>query len=230
MKIRWNLTLVLAVFVMVIGAALAIAGSSSDRLVRKPKVKRQGLASANYVDGVAKHRFRITAQTLRKWLAGPTPPIVVDVRHAAPHKVGHIVGALLRSAGPLLSGKVKLQAKGRQVVIYDQDGRLTPYLIHPIRAQGIDAYILAGGYAAWMSPSASRQAARRLARVKGKGGHGKPGAKPAAMTTPTPTPTPKLTPATAAPPPAAAPPPMGAPPSGAAAGSADDAPPADEGC
>ena len=185
MKIRGNLTLVLAAFVMVIGAALAIAGSSSDRLVRKSKVKRQGLASANYVDGVQKHRFRITAQTLRKWLSGPTPPIVVDVRHAAPHKVGHIVGALLRPAGPLLSGKVKLKVKGRQVVIYDQDGRLAPYLIHPIRARGIDAYLLAGGYAAWMSPSASRQAARRRAAAKkGKGAHGKPGAKPATATTP----------------------------------------------
>jgi rhodanese-related sulfurtransferase len=226
MKIRWNLTLVLAVFVLVIGAALAIAGSSSNRLVRKPKVKQRGLASANYVDGVQKHRFRITAQTLRKWLSGPTPPLVVDVRHAAPHKVGHIPGAVLRSTKPLLSGKVKLKAKGRQVVIYDQDGRLTPYLIHPIRAQGIDAYILAGGYAAWMSPSASRQAARRRARTKGKGGHAKPSGKPA--TTPTPAPTPD--PASAAPPPAAAPPPMGAPPSGAAAGSTTDAPPADEGC
>ncbi len=34
------------------------------------------------------------------------------------------MGALLRSAGPLLSGQVKLKAKGRQVVIYDQAGRL----------------------------------------------------------------------------------------------------------
>jgi hypothetical protein len=47
-------------------------------------------------------------------------------------------GALLRFTGPLLSGKVKLKAKGRQVVIYDQDGHLTPYLLHPIRARGID--------------------------------------------------------------------------------------------
>ncbi len=214
MKIRWNLTLVLAAFVMVIGAALAIAGSSSDRLVRKPKVKRKGLASANFVDGLQKHRFRITAQTLRKWLSGPTPPLVVDVRHSAPHKAGHIVGALLRTAPSLLSGKVKLKAKGRQVVIYDQDGRLTPYLIHPIRSRGVDAYLLAGGYAAWMSPSAGRQAARRNAGLKkGKGSHRQP---------------PKPAPRPVAPPPSAAPPPMGAPP--ASSGSAPDAPPADEGC
>jgi hypothetical protein len=38
--------------------------------------------------------------------------------------VGHIPGVVLRSTKPLLSGKVKLAAKGRQVVIYDQDGRL----------------------------------------------------------------------------------------------------------
>lgn len=218
MKIRWNLTLVLAVTVMVLGAALAIAGSSSNRLVRKPKAKRAGLASANYVEGLQKHRFRITVQTLRGWLTGPTPPLVVDVRHAAPHKVGHITGALLRPAGDLLSGKAKLEAKGRQVVIYDQDGRLTPYLIHPIRSRGVDAYLLAGGYAAWMSPSASRQAARRAAG-KGKHGHSQPASKPTAPMAPT-------VPAT--PPPAAAAPPMAAPPM--AAGATSDTPPADEGC
>ncbi len=216
MKIRWNLSLVLATCAVVAGATLAIAGSSSRRLVPKPRAKARGLASANYVKGLQGHRFRVTVQTLRKWLSGPTPPLVVDVRHATSYKVGHVPGAILRPAPDLLSGKVRLQAKGRQVVIYDQSGRLAPYLIHPLRLRGMDAYLLAGGFAAWMAPSASRQAARRAARG---GGHGRSPSAAPPMASP---------PKDAAPPPVAAPPPMAPPP--ASASGSTEAPPADEGC
>ena len=216
MKIRWNLILILAVTAVVLGATLAIAGSSSDRLVRKKRVKGPArLASDNFVSGLQKHRFLVTTTTLRQWLAGPTPPLVVDLRHAASYQVGHIAGALHRQAAALLSGRIQLKPKGRQVVIYDQDGRLAPYLIHPFRARGIDAYILAGGYAAWMAPSARRQTARRAAGATKK--HGQPSPVPS-------------TPPAATPPPVAAPPPMSAPPKGGTSGGAPDAPPADEGC
>ena len=93
-----KIPLLLGSAALVLGATLAIAGSSSDRL--QPEHERQGrrgLATKNYIDGLRQHRFRVTAQTLRGWVSGPTPPLVVDVRHQAPYQADHIPGAVHRA-------------------------------------------------------------------------------------------------------------------------------------
>jgi rhodanese-related sulfurtransferase len=156
---RRRLPLVLATVAVVLGATLAIAGNASKRLQRHVTAPGSVVfATPTYVAGLQTHRFEVTVQTLRAWLSGPTPPVLVDVRDASVYEAGHLPNSLNRPAADLLSGKVGFDAscRGSQVVIYDQDGRLTPMLLHPLRAGGIDAYLLAGGYAAWMSPHAPR--------------------------------------------------------------------------
>ncbi len=210
-----KIPLLLGSAALVLGATLAIAGSSSDRL--QPEHERQGrrgLATKNYIDGLRQHRFRVTAQTLRGWVSGPTPPLVVDVRHQAPYQADHIPGAVHREALSLLAGETELQADKRQVVIYDQGGQLAPYLIHPLRSLGIDAYSLAGGYAAWVNPHARRPGERARPRPQaGEGGAPRPATRPSA-------------PAAAMAPPMA--PPPSAPPRDT--GGPALAPPSDEGC
>ncbi|MDY0001797.1 MAG: rhodanese-like domain-containing protein [Polyangia bacterium] len=211
-----KLPLVLATLALVLGATIAIAGSGSDRLERRKRsaAAARPLADPAFVKGLASHRFQVTAHTLRGWLSGPTPPLVVDLRASAPFKAGHVPGAISRPLEALLGGKAPLAARGRQVVLVDQDGRLAPYILHALRSRGVDAYLLAGGYAAWMAPSASRQAERRAAA---------PGAaRPAADAVAPPPPSPP--PAISAPPPPAAPPPR------ASGAQQEDAHPAEEGC
>jgi len=211
---KGKLTLLGATTAMVLGATLAIAGSSSDRLQRKVKPKGlRPLASNNYIQGLKTHRFQVTLQTLRAWLAGPTPPVLVDVRALAPYRAGHLPRAIHRAAFDLLAGKVRLDVKGRQVVIYDQDGRFAPYLVNALRRSGVDAYTLAGGYAAWMNPHARRPGEKVKPRPTSKAADQQP-ARP-------------VTPPPASAPPMAAPPPSAAPP---AAAGASAKPPADEGC
>jgi rhodanese-related sulfurtransferase len=212
---RIELTVVLAAVALVLGAALAIAGGSSRKVqLRRDESKLRPLASPDYVAGLGQHRFQVGTVALKKWLAGPTPPILVDVRGKAAFEAGHIAGALLRPAAKLLSGEVTLQATGRQVVIYCQDGRLTPYLLHPLRSQGLDVYQLAGGYAAWASPDAAKAAERQAAGQKTTG-------HAPAMPAPPPTETPPAG--------LAAPPPPMAPPAGGPAPAAGGAP-VKEGC
>jgi rhodanese-related sulfurtransferase len=209
-----KIPLLLGAAALVLGATLAIAGSSSDRLQpERERQGRRGLATKNYIDGLRQHRFRVTAQTLRGWVSGPTPPLVVDVRHRAPYQAEHIPGALHREALSLLAGEVKLQAGKRQVVIYDQGGQLAPYLIHPLRSRGIDAYSLAGGYAAWVNPHARRPGERARPRPRAGEDAPRPSSRPAAPT-------------------AAMAPPMAPPPSAPPrdTGGPALAPPSDEGC
>lgn len=244
-----KISLLLGVTAVVLGATLAIAGSSKDRLRRHVKPRRtHALASANYVQGLRTHRFRVSLQTLRAWLSGPRPPVLVDIRHKAPYQAGHLPNALWRCYDQLLSGTVKLGAGRHQVVIYDQDGRLAPLLIHPLRRRGIDAYMLAGGYAAWLSPHVPSPGAKTLlpasAHTPARPAAGAMTAPAAgAMTPPTaaapsaamvaPAAGAMTAPTAAAPPAAMVPPPATAPPPSAPpvdSGDKDETPPGDEGC
>jgi rhodanese-related sulfurtransferase len=211
---RSRLALVLASFAVVLAITLAIFGSSSERLQRA-SAQKQPLVSPQVLEGLLGSRFLISADALRAWLAGPNPPLVLDVREKAPYDVGHVTGALLRPARSLLDGSANLKA-GQRVLIYDQDGRLSATLIGLLRAHGVDAYQLAGGYVSWLGPNA--QLERKLTALNAAQQAGATGAETKAAA---------ASPAPAAPPPAqptVAPPPAGAPAPAAPAA------PAHEGC
>lgn len=224
-----KMTLVLGTTALVLGATIAIAGSSSERLKRHAtKRSKHALASSGYIKGVQSHRFKITVQTLRTWRSGPTPPIVVDIRAPSAYEAGHIANAINRPAADLLSGKAKLGAtKGHQVVLYDQDGRFASLLVHPLRRGKIDAYLLAGGYAAWMSPHAPHPGNRHEADHPPKKAAEPSAASSAAGSSSAAAPAAPV-PEEAAPPTPAAPPAAAAPDTDPGGG--DDEPPADEGC
>ena len=188
---------------LVLAAAAAVAGSSSDRLSRKGKAPRT-VADPSYGAGLSAHRFAVSVATLRQWLAGANPPQVIDIRHASVYAAAHISGAINRPSADLLASEVGSIAAG-QVVIYDQDGRLAPYLVHPLRASGVDVYTLTGGHVAWVGPGRARTPAA------GSANEHEP---------------PPRAPTVTSPPPAATPPPAAAP--AAPAGKA--APDAEEGC
>jgi rhodanese-related sulfurtransferase len=198
-----RILIVLAGVGLVTGATLAIAGARNDRLRRPPPARTRPLVHPSSVDGLFQHRFSVTVSTLKTWQGGPTAPLVVDVRDRAAYDAGHLSGALLRPARELLAGRVRIDAGSRQVVLYDQDGRLCPYLVLPLRGAGLDVYLLSGGYAAWVNSTL-------------KPGRAAPVATPASTPEPASGPTP-----------AAAPPPPTAPPVGS---SGAPAAPAHEGC
>ncbi len=189
---RRDWTTLAAAAVLVLAATLAVAGGRTDRLQRRAPSARHDLASQSYREGLAENRFQVSTATLRSWMSGPTPPLLYDLRADSVYQVAHVAGALSAPAEQLLASGPGAAATGRQLVIYDQDGRLAPYVLAPLRAAGYDAYSLAGGYAAWVN------AGRAEPKVSGAP---EPGAREAAASPP---------PAAAAPPPAAAVPPPAA--------------------
>jgi len=155
MNRRDGLTL-LAATAIILGATLAIADGRTSRLERHKRSPRQSLASAGYREGMAQHRFVVSAATLRAWMAGPTPPVLIDVRAASAYAAGHIAGATSMPLADLLAKGLGADATGKQIVLYDQDGRRTPFALCPLRSGGFDTYLLAGGYAAWFQLGAER--------------------------------------------------------------------------
>jgi rhodanese-related sulfurtransferase len=213
MKRKDTLTL-LATAAAVLGATLAIAGTHTDRLQRRANPSAQALATPDYWNGLGEHRFQVSAATLRAWMSGSTPPLLIDVRAQTAFAAGHVPGAIARPFDDLLAGGPGVEVVGRQVVLYDQDGRLAPYLVCPLRARGVDAYMVAGGYAAWFGLTAKRPAPTAASGASAE--------SVAVAPTTAPPPASAPPPAATAPPPSAGAPPASAP---AVAGGGDD-----EGC
>lgn len=76
--------------------------------------------------------------------------VVVDVREKADFRAGKIVGSKNIPAADLLN-RVNELDKTKPVVLVCGNGQQTVKLAHQLKEQGVNAFYLAGGIAAWRS-------------------------------------------------------------------------------
>ncbi|MBD0670209.1 rhodanese-like domain-containing protein [Streptomyces sp. CBMA156] len=106
-----------------------------DLFLAHPELMRQGA--------------RLTVHTLRAELAGPRPPLVVDVRGAAEREAGAIPGSLHLPLAELPARHGELPTD-RRVVLHCAGGSRFSIAASLLRHHGHrDTYDLIGGYGAW---------------------------------------------------------------------------------
>jgi len=90
----------------------------------------------------------ITPTELQELLAGPNPPLLVDVREPFEAEIVQIAGSLLI---PMNSLPQRLQEipKDRAVALYCHAGGRSAYAAEWLSRQGYDALSLAGGIDQW---------------------------------------------------------------------------------
>src|SRR5208282_5458156 len=107
----------------------------------------------------------ITPAELADELAGPSPPILVDVRSAAEWALGHLPGARHLPLDTL-SARLSELPTSAAVVAYCQSGRRSAAAVGVLREHGRpNARSLAGGLTAWEAPRAAAPPRRRRSRT-----------------------------------------------------------------
>lgn len=87
-------------------------------------------------------------------LSGDGKTVLVDIRKPALFEQSHIVGAINISLGNMSTQAVldqlRLKHKGKKIVVYCQNGSLSPRARSTLAKKGLDpVFFLAGGIAAW---------------------------------------------------------------------------------
>jgi hydroxyacylglutathione hydrolase len=102
---------------------------------------------------------RVTAGSLAELLAGPTPPLVVDVRAAREWNDGHIDGALNLPLDHLAERLGELPSD-RPLIVYCASGYRSAVAASVLKREGLaNVANLVGGLAAWQSAQLSTTAA-----------------------------------------------------------------------
>jgi rhodanese-related sulfurtransferase len=97
------------------------------------------------------HRWQAVPEALMRRLAGPSPPLVIDVRKPEAFRAepATIPGAVWRDPSALADWSGELPP-GRAVVVYCVHGHeVSRNARDALRRQGVDADLLAGGFEGW---------------------------------------------------------------------------------
>jgi molybdopterin/thiamine biosynthesis adenylyltransferase/rhodanese-related sulfurtransferase len=104
---------------------------------------------ADYAELCAAEPARLSAAALRQRLAGPEPPLLLDVREPAEFEAGHLPGAVLLPLGQLAGRLGELPAT-QPLVVYCQRGGRSAQAAALLRQHRLTEVLeLAGGYEAW---------------------------------------------------------------------------------
>ncbi|MHB1505522.1 MAG: rhodanese-like domain-containing protein [Sulfobacillus sp.] len=98
--------------------------------------------------GSRQPRPQMTPAELAQALAGPTPPVVLDVREPFEWRSGHIPGAKLISLGQLPQHLADLP-KDKEIVAICRSGHRSMVACSRLAAEGFQVKNLAGGYLHW---------------------------------------------------------------------------------
>jgi rhodanese-related sulfurtransferase len=96
-------------------------------------------------------RPQISPAELAQALAGPNPPLVLDVREPFEWRSGHIPGAKLISLGQLHHHLADLP-KDREIVAICRSGHRSMVACSRLSAEGFQVANLTGGYLHWSGP------------------------------------------------------------------------------
>ena len=91
----------------------------------------------------------MTIAELKHWQAIGHPHMLVDVREPSEHGAGAIAGAVLIPVGEIAERSGELPSD-RPIVAYCQSGGRSARAVATLRAKGLDAHSLAGGFRAWI--------------------------------------------------------------------------------
>jgi rhodanese-related sulfurtransferase len=94
--------------------------------------------------------IELEPERVAEWMAGATPPLVVDVREPYEREAGHIAGSRHIPLGELSERAQSLQ-DGRPVVFYCRVGSRSEMAAQALRASGLEAYSMTGGLVRWAS-------------------------------------------------------------------------------
>ena len=91
----------------------------------------------------------IAPQALSELIAGPQPPLVVDVRAPDEFSAGHVPGAV-NIPVPLVKTQLERLGSADSLVLYCNDSRFTRLAEQILAGSGIDGFShLEGGLTAW---------------------------------------------------------------------------------
>ncbi len=103
--------------------------------------------------GIRMDGWTVTAEELDGWQEGSY--LLVDIRDELSYAYGHLPQAVNIPSGQLADALPQLA--GKKAVVYCKRGEASGQAVKMLRDKGIEAYDLAGGYAAWLLQAMARE-------------------------------------------------------------------------